>query len=327
MDRRTFLAGTGSVLLAAPIAAEAQPTTKVWRIGYLSPAAGHNSIDEVFERSMTALGYIEGNNVQFERRYTRGHLDQFSQAAVELARLNVDAIVVWSPAATAAVKNATKTIPVVFLAGGAAVESGLVAGLAGPRENLTGITYQANRTLGPKYFELLKDLIPNLRSVAVLRVPEEDPSDETQNYETTARALGIGLRQVALHRPEDLQSALADIKRGRSQALVGAPSGLLWLFRKEIADFAAQVRLPAVYGLREVTEVGGLMSISPNLVDIAARGAVFVDKILKGVKPADLPVEQPTKIELIINLKTAKAFGLTIPPTLLMLADEVIRED
>jgi putative ABC transport system substrate-binding protein len=310
-------------LLAAPLAAEAQQAGKVYRVGVLSIAPSRNPIDVVFETSMKNLGWVEGRNLVLQYRYTGSRPEQFVSAA-DFVRLNVDAIVVWSPAATAAVKNTTKTIPVVFLAGGAAVESGLVTGLPRPRENLTGITFQANRTLAPKYLEALKDLIPELRSVAVLRVPAEDPPNETENYELAARALGISLRQVALRQPEDLQSALADIERSRPQALVGAPSGLLYVLRKEITDFAAKLRLPAIYGLREVAEVGGLMSISPSIVDIATRGAAYVDKILKGAKPADLPVEQPTKFELVINLKAAKAFGLTIPPSLLQRADQVI---
>ncbi len=324
MDRRAFLGTLAGGLLAAPLAAEAQQTARVYRVGVLSVAPSRNPIDAVFETSMKNLGWVEGRNLVLQYRYTGSRPEQFVSAAEDFVRLNVDAIVVWSPAATAAVKNTTKTIPVVFLAGGAAVESGLVAGLPRPRENLTGITFQANRTLAPKYLEALKDLMPKLRSVAVLRVPAEDPADETENYEVAARTLGIRLRQVALHRPEDLQTALADIERSRPQALVGAPSGLLYVLRKEITDFAAKLRLPAIYGLREVAEVGGLMSISPSIVDIAIRGATYVDKILKGVKPGDLPVEQPTKFELAINLKTAKALGLTIPPSLLQRADQVI---
>jgi len=326
MNRRylCLLVAALCLLLTAPLAAEAQQAGRVYHVGVLSLASSRNPLDGVFETSLQNLGWVNGLNLILEYRYTGSRPEQYVSAAEDFVRLNMDAIVVWSPAATVAVKNATKTIPVVFLAGGAAVESGLVAGLARPRENLTGITFQANRTLAPKYFELLKDLIPNLRSVTVLRVPAEDPQDETQNYEAAARALGLRLRQVALHRPEELQNALADIERSRPQALVGAPSGLLWFFRKEIADFAAKARLPAVYGLREVTDAGGLMSISPNTVDIATRGAAFVDKILNGVKPADLPVEQPTKFEVVINLKTAQALGLTIPPSLLARADEVI---
>jgi putative ABC transport system substrate-binding protein len=183
--------------------------------------------------------------------------------------------------------------------GGAAVEQGLVAGLARPGRNLTGITFQANKTLASKYLELLKEMVPKLSLVAVLRVPAEDPA-------------------------KDLTSALASVAKERPQALLGAPSGLLYVFRQDVVEFAAKHRLPAVYGLREVLEAGGLMSLSPNTLDFAIRGASYVDKILKGTKPADLPVEQPTKFEFVINPKTAKALGLTIPQSLLLRADQVI---
>jgi len=308
-------------LALAPLAADAQQTGKVYRIGTLGPAVGRGPLDEVFDQALKQLGWVEGKNLTFERRYTGGRIDQFAPAAAELVRLNVDLIVVWSPAATSAAKNATNIIPVVFLAGGAAIEQ---AGLARPGGNLTGITFQANRTLAPKYFEALRELVPKLSHVAVLRVPAEDPGDETENYESAARAFNIRLRQISLHKPEDLKDALASIERNRPQALLGAPSGLLYVFRKDIAEFAAKHRLPALYGLREVAEVGGSMSLSPSLVDIAIRGASYVDKILKGAKPADLPVEQPTTFELVINLKTAKALGLTIPRTLLVRADQLI---
>jgi putative tryptophan/tyrosine transport system substrate-binding protein len=311
-------------LVLAPPAADAQKAGKVYRVGLLTPASGRNPIDEVFERSLKELGYVEGQNLRWERRYVGGQAEKFAAAAGDLMRLNVDVIVAWSPAATVAVKNATTTIPVVFLAGGAAVEHGLVPGLPRPGGNLTGITFQANRTLAPKYFELLKELVPKLSHVVVLRVPAEDPADETENYQTAAQALNIRLRQIALHRPDDLKDALASIEKNRPQALLGAPSGLLYVFGRDIAAFAAKHRLPAVYGLREVAEAGGLMSLSPNILDIAVRGASYVDKILKGAKPADLHIEQPTKFELVINLKTAKALGLTIPQTLQARADQVI---
>src|SRR5215510_12807411 len=312
-------------LVFVPLGADAQQTGKVYRVGYLSPALAHGPDDEVFERTLNKLGYVEGQNLRLERRYVGGAAEKYAAAAGDLVRLNVDLIVVWSPAATVAVKNATNTIPVVFLAGGAAVEHGLVSGLPRPGGNLTGITFQANRTLAPKYLEILRDLIPRLSDVAVLRVPAEDPADETENYEAPARALNIRLRQIGLNRPDDLKEALATIQKNRPQALLGAPSGLLYVFRREIAEFAATQRLPALYGLREVVEAGGLMSLSPSLADIADRGAAYVDKVLRGAKPADLPVEQPTKFELVINLNTAKALGLTIPQTLLQRADQVIQ--
>jgi ABC-type uncharacterized transport system substrate-binding protein len=312
-----------SVVLA-PLATEGQLKGKVYRVGYLSPAPAHNPIDEVFEQSLKDLGYVEGGNLVLERRYTGGRIDQFEPAAGELVRLNVDLIVAWTPVATVAAKKATNTIPVVFLAGGAAVEHGLVAGLPRPGGNLTGITFQANKTLAPKYFELLKEMVPKLSRVVVLRVPAEDPADETKNYQTAAQAFNIRIRQIALHRPDDLKDALASIEKDKPQALLGAPSGLLFVFRRDIAEFAAKQRLPALYGLREVVEAGGLMSLSPNLADIAARGALYVDKILRGRQPQELPVEQPAKFELVINLKTAKTLGLTIPQPLLQRADVLI---
>ena len=317
-------------LTLAPIVAEAQPpqTSKIARIGVLSPATigdpSANAIEGVFHDALAKLGWVRGRNLILERRFVGGRIDQFASAARDLVQLNVDLIVAWSPAGTVAAKNATSVIPIVFLAGGAAVEQGLVAGLPRPGGNLTGITFQANRTLAPKYLEVLKDLIPRLSDVAVLRVPAEDPSDETENYEAAARTLNIRLRQIALQRPEDLKDALMSIRRDKPQALLGAPSGLLYVFRREIAEFAETQRLPAIYGLREVVDVGGLMSLSPNLADIAARGASYVDKVLRGAKPAHLPVEQPTTFSLAINLKTAKALGLTISRSVMLRADRLI---
>jgi putative ABC transport system substrate-binding protein len=313
----------------APIAAEAQ-NLKIAKIGVLSPATGEDpsakAIEGVFDDALRKLGWVQRSNLVVERRFVGGRIDQFPAAARELVQLNVDLIVAWSPAGTVAAKNATNVIPIVFLAGGAAVEHGLVAGLPRPGGNLTGITFQANKTLAPKYLEMLKELIPKLSDVVVLRVPAEDPTDETENYEAPARSLNIRLRQIALHGPEDLKVALGDIQKNRPQALLAAPSGLLYVFRQEIAQFAMKHQLPAVYGLREVVEAGGLMSVSPSLSDIAARGASYVDKVLRGTKPGDLPVEQPTKFELVmINLKTAKTLGLTIPQTLLQRADEIIQ--
>src|SRR5262245_23335957 len=299
--------------LVTPISAEAQSpqSSKIGKVGILTPAVEGdpvaNAVEGVFQAALRKLGWVEGQNVLFERRYAAGRLDQFAPAARELVQLNVNLIVAWSPAGTVAAKNATSIIPIVFLAGGAAVEHGLVAGLPRPGGNLTGITFQANRTLAPKYLEILRDLIPRLSDVAVLRVPAEDPADETENYEAPARALNIRLRQIGLNRPDDLKEALTTIQKNRPQALLGAPSGFLYVFRREIAEFAATQRLPALYGLREVVEAGGLMSLSPSLADIAVRGAAYVDKVLIGAKPAELPVEQPTKFELVINARTAKA--------------------
>ena len=323
MDRRAFIGTLTGGLLAAPLAANAQQAGKVWRIGYLSPAQGHNPIDEAFERSMKDLGYIEGQNIRLERRYAAGRSEQLGSAAGELVRLNVDLIVVWSPAATRAVKDATTTIPVVFLAG-PAVESGLIASLPRPGGNLTGVTFQAQGSLVPKYFEILKELVPKLSLAAMFRSPEDETAADMAKSEAVARTLGIRLLTFRLHEPEELTGAFATIEKEKPQALIGNPGGLLYARRREIIEFAAKNRLPAVYGFREAVADGGLVTVSPSLPDIAVRGADYVDRIFKGAKPGDLPVEQPTKFELVINLKTAKALGLTIPPSLLQRADQVI---
>jgi putative tryptophan/tyrosine transport system substrate-binding protein len=325
VQRRAFIGTLTAGLLAAPLVVEAQKTGKVWRIGWLSPAADRNNpIEDAFYRSMQGLGYIEGRNLLVERRYTAGRPDQWAGAAADIVRLNVDLIVVWTPAGTVAVKNATSSIPVVFLAGGAAVESGLVASLPRPDGNVTGVTFQAQGSLVPKYFELLKELVPKLSFAAMFRSPEDENAPETAKSEAIAKALGIRLLTFRLHGPGELHEAFATIKQEKPQALIANPGGLLYALRREIIEFAATNRLPAVYGFRGVVVDGGLMSLSPSLSDIAVRGAYYVDRILKGAKPADLPVEQPTKFELVINLKTAKALGLTIPPSLLQRADQVI---
>jgi len=326
MDRRTFLGTLAGGLLSAPITAKAKPVRKSWRIGYLSPAEVHNPIDEAFERSMKVLGYVEGQNILFERRYTAGRLDRIDDIAAELVRLSVDLIVVWSPSLTLAVKNATRTVPIVFLAGGVGVLEGAVASLPHPGANLTGVTFQAGQeNLEPKYLEMLKAVVPSLSRVALLRFAADDSAQPDEVVERAARSLGIiRLSITRLQRPEDLNAAFAKIKAARPQGLIAPPNSLLYAHRREVIEFAAATRLPAVYGFRELVQEGGLMSLSPSLSEIAARGGLYVDKILRGAKPADLPVEQPTKFELVINLKTAKALGLTIPPSLLQRADQVI---
>ena len=326
MDRRTFLGTLAGGLLSAPITAKAKPVRKSWRIGYLSPAEVHNPIDEAFERSMKVLGYVEGQNILFERRYTAGRLDRIDDIAAELVRLSVDLIVVWSPSLTLAVKNATRTVPIVFLAGGVGVLEGAVASLPHPGANLTGVTFQAGQeNLEPKYLEMLKAVVPSLSRVALLRFAADDSAQPDEVVERAARSLGIiRLSITRLQRPEDLNAAFAKIQAAGPQGLIAPPNSLLYAHRREVIEFAAATRLPAVYGFRELVQEGGLMSLSPSLSEIAARGGLYVDKILRGAKPADLPVEQPTKFELVINLETARALDLTIPPSLRQRADQVI---
>ena len=313
-----------AVSLALPrLVAEGQQMGETYRIAYLSPAP-RGPYRQAFDRALNRLGYVEGRNLRVEDRSTAVGPDGLAQVAAELAQSNVDVIVVWGPAATIAVKNATSTVPIVFLGGGAAVEQGLISSLPHPGGNLTGISFQAGRSLAPKYFEILKELIPKLSRVVVLRVPQEDAADQADMYEAAAKALNIRIRQIAFHRPGDLKEVLAAIEKERPQALLGSPSGLLFAVRHEIAEFAAKQRLPALFALRGVVEAGGLMSYGPDLIELVTRGAFYVDKILQGTKPGDLPVEQPTKFELVINLKTAQALGLRMPPSLMARADQVI---
>jgi len=325
ISRRKLIGSATAGLFVAPLAGLAEQTAKVWRIGYLSPAQAHNAIDEAFDQSLKNLGYIEGQNLRLERRYTAGRSDKVDSAIAELVGLNADLIVVWSPGLTEAVKNATTTIPVVFLAGGLVVEKGIVSNLARPGGNLTGISDQAAMTLTGKLLQILKELVPELSHAGLLRVPLDStalPSDMTL---AAARSLGIRLSIFPFWSPEDLKGVFADVERERPQGLVVDRSGVLYARRREFIEFAAKNRLPTVYGLREVVTDGGLVSYDSNLPDIAARGAHYVDKILKGMRPGDVPVEQPTKYELVINLKTAKALSLTIPPSLLARADQMIQ--
>jgi putative ABC transport system substrate-binding protein len=273
---------------------------------------------------MKDLGYVEGKNLRLERRYTGGRSDQLPGAAAELVRLSPDLIVVWTPAGTVAVKDATSTIPVVFLAGGTGSARDVITGLPRPGGNFTGVTFLlTDMVIVPKYLEMLKELVPKLSRVVLLRTLAEI-SAASDEIPAAARSLGIRLSIVPLRGPEDLKGAFARIEQEKPQGLVVPASGLLYVHRREVIDFAAQNRLPVVYGLREAVPDGGLMSLGPSLAEIAARGAFYVDKILKGAKPADLPVEQPTKWELVINLKTAKALGLKVSQSLLTRADQVI---
>jgi putative ABC transport system substrate-binding protein len=324
VDRRRFAAALVVGLVALPLAVHAQQVGKVWQLGYLSPAAAHNPVDEAFERSLANLGYVEGKNIRIERRYTNGHLDQFPGAVADIIRLNVDLIVAAGPAALLAAKNATGTIPIVFLAGGGGVASKVIASLPRLGGNATGVTFYADtKYVEPKHLQLLKELLPSVSRAALLRT-SEDTTAGKDAAATAAESLGIRLTVMSLRGPEDLAEAFAGMEKQKPQALVVNASSLLYAHRREFVEFAAKARLPAMYGLREVVPDGGLMSLSPSLTDIAVRCAFYVDKILKGAKPADLPVEQPTKFELVINAKTAKTLGLTIPHSLLLRADQVI---
>jgi putative ABC transport system substrate-binding protein len=321
IDRRTFLACTGAVLLAAPLAAEAQ-AGKVWRIGLI--AVTRATGEEAFFERLRELGYVEGQNLVTERRYSEGRAERFPEFAAELVRLKVDIIIVSTTPAALAIKSATKTIPIVFPTAIDPVGAGVVASLARPGGNITGLTTQAP-DLVAKRLQLLKEAIPRLSRIAVLwnaaNPANARPWREAQD---AARALGVTLQSRAVRGPTDFERVFAAMARERPDGLLLIVDGLTAQHGKQIADFVTQKRIPSMLELPELTAAGGLMSYGPSTVDLWARAAVLVEKILKGAKPADLPVEQPSKFKLVINLKTAKALGLTIPPSLLLRADQVI---
>jgi putative ABC transport system substrate-binding protein len=325
IGRRTFLAGTGAVLLAPPLAVEGQQAAKVARIGALM---GAGPLTEAFLQGLRDLGYVEGRNVVIEYRSSEGKLERLPALAAELVALNVDVIVTGSTPGTVAAKQATKTIPIVFAAVGYPVASGLVTSLAQPGGNVTGLSPFAAPLFG-KRLELLKQAVPGVTRMAFLWHPgysgERTEKDFLKTEEVAGRALGVRLQSVEARSPADFDRAFSDMTVARAGALIVVPNSIFDAERTRLVDLAAKNRLPAVYPWRAYVDAGGLMAYGPNLPDMFRRAATYVDKILKGAKPADLPVEQPTKFELIINLKTAKALGLTIPPSVLGRADEIIQ--
>jgi len=329
MERRIFLAGTGGVLLAAPLSAEAQQAAKVPRIGWPNANQALASwAQEAFLQGLRDLGYVPGRNVVIEYRDAGGKLERLPALAAELVALRVDVILAGGTPQALAAKQATKTIPIVFTGVGDPVAIGLVTSLARPGGNLTGLSL-----LGPelvaKRLELLTQAVPGVRRVALLWQPgvvrEAADRDTLKGADVAARALGVQLHVVEARAPADIDRAFADMTRAHAEAVTVLGGAMLNSERRRLADLAAKNRLPAVYPAREYVDAGGLMAYGPNAADLFRRAATYVDKILKGAKPADLPIEQPTKFELLINLKTAKALGLTIPTALLARADEVIQ--
>ena len=327
MDRRMFLGTLAGSLLAAPLAAEAQQAAKTARIGFLSLSSGPTPTMDI-SLGLRELGWIEGQNIAVEYRWAAGREDKLPALAAELVQLKVDVIVTSSGLAAQAAKRATATIPIVATFVADPVGAGLVASLARPGGNITGLTTLA-AGLVAKRLELLKAVVSGSTRVAVLwqrgalggERAERDMVEETQ---VASRTLGLQLRFVEARRPDDVEQAFSAMKEARVGGLLAFPSPMLFEARRSIVAYAAKSRLPVVYPWREAASIGGLMSYSTNFPDMYRRAATYVDKILKGAKPADLPFEQPTKFELVINLKTAKLLGLTIPPSLLQRADQVI---
>jgi putative tryptophan/tyrosine transport system substrate-binding protein len=325
MDRRVFISSLGFVTLAAPFAA-AQQAGKVYRVGMLetrSTTLNAANID-AFRHGMRELGYKEGQNLDIVYRSSNGHDERFPDLAGELIRLKVDLILTrGTPAALAA--SASRTVPVVMAASGDPVGSGLVASLAHPGGNVTGLSSQLTEPYA-KRVELLKELLPRLaRVAAIFNLGNRSAVPQWKVVEATARSLGIEPQLLDVRRPEDLPTLFDAARRQRAEALVVGLDGVTQGNLRPIAELAAKQRLPSIYPEKAYANLGGLITYGTSDYEMYHRAATFVDKIFKGAKPGDLPVEQPTKFELVINLKTAKALGLTIPPSLLGRADEVIQ--
>jgi putative ABC transport system substrate-binding protein len=315
-------------ILAAPVVTDAQAAGKVYRIGFLggSSASAVSHRVEAFRQGLHALGYVEGQNIVIEYRWAEGRNERFPDLAAELVRLKVDVICAMPMPAAVAAKNATGSIPIVTALAVDPAETGLIASLARPGGNVTGLTATAGPEIVGKQLELLKAAVPRVSRVAVLwnsTSPENRPI--LREAEGAARALRLELQLLEARTPDEFDSAFAAMTRERAGALVVLGDAMFLLHRTRLAELAAKRRLPTMGALREYAEAGGLMAYATNFSDLFRRAAVFVDKILKGARPADLPMEQPTRFELIINLKTAKALGLTIPPSVLIRADQLIQ--
>ena len=323
MNRREVIAGLGSAV-ACPLAAIAQQPGKAPTIGFLGPASAlaMKSWATAFVRRLAELGWTEGRTVVIEFRWAEGHTDRFPEIAAEFVRLKVD-VIVTTGSAVPAFKHATSAIPIVFAIANDPVGSGLVASIARPGANVTGLSILA-ADLGGKRIEILRDVIPSLSRLATIRdVTNLVTASETDQVQEAARSLGIEVVGSEVRRAEDIAPTIEAL-RGRADALYVQSDPLMNTNRNRIGILAVGARLPTLSGIRENVEAGGLISYGPNFADLFRRTGDYVDKILRGAKPADLPIEQPTKFDLVVNQTTAKALGLTLPPTLLARADEVI---
>jgi len=323
ITRRVFVFVSAAATLR-PVPAESQTAGKVRRVGVLmstNPVAASHIV-AAFADSLRELGYVEGKNVVFEYRWAQSKSELFPQLAADLVQKNVDVIVASSQAPALAAKRATTTIPIVMVNTTDPVEVGLVASLARPGGNVTGLSQQLIPEIRAKQLQLLKEALPRASRVAVVHSPATTVG--LREYEQAGRALQLRIELVEVSGAEDLDRAFTKMARDRVDAIVVPGDTLLFTQRQRVSRLAREYRLPGIYSLQEFTEAGGLMSYSARLTDLFRRAAVYVDKILRGANPATLPVESPTQYELVINLKTAKALGLTIPQTLMLRADQII---
>jgi putative tryptophan/tyrosine transport system substrate-binding protein len=327
MDRRRFLLSSVAGAFAAPLGAGAQQAEKVYRVGILSPGDVPDppvaTAPNLVPRHLRELGYVDGRNLVLQRRFAGGKIDRLPSLARELVRLPADVIVTAGAEATQAAGEATTTVPIVMVVGSDPVARGWVASLSRPGGNITGVTVVAETFLAAKRVELIREAVPGAARIAVLSVGGSGSRLQVQEAQKAASALRVKL--VVIEVPDiDYDRAFSTMLAERADALFVVMSPILTRDRKQIIDRAAKYRLPAIYEWREHVEVGGLMSYGSSLIELSRRVATYVDRILKGAKPGDLPIEQPTKFELVINLKTAKTLGLTMPPSLLLRADQVI---
>jgi len=326
MQRREFITLLGGAAAAWPLTARAQQPAKVPLLGYLT--GDSDSADSLRRKAFTeglhGLGYIEGQTIAIEYRTAAGSVEKLVTFAAEFSRLNVDVIFAFTAGATQAAAKAMPTKPIVSITPDP-VSAGFVASLARPGGNITGLSTLAGTEIYSKYLELLKDIVPNLTRVAVLSNPTFTTSAlALKAMEAAAPSLGLSLQVVEARSPDELEAAVAAAITERAAGLVVVQDPMFLARRIQLAELAVKNRLPAIYGIEEHVEAGGLMAYAASRPDIFRRAATFVDKILRGMKPSDIPVEQPTKFELVINLKTANALGLDVPAKLLAIADEVI---
>jgi putative ABC transport system substrate-binding protein len=311
-----------------PLAARAQQAGKVYRVGYLS-APTRKSVEralDAFLRALRELGWVDGQNLIIEYRWAEGKVERLPDLAGDLVRRKVDVIVAPAGSAALAAKNATRTIPIVMIFPSDPVATGLVASLSRPGGNITGTTFTPGGEIYGKQLQILRETVPHASRVAILWNPAEAGSTlQVKEVEAAARSLGIRLQRVEARGPEEFDGAFVAMARERAEALLVARDSTFLVHPARLAELAVKARLPTMYSFRESVEAGGLMAYSVNMTDFIGRAAVYVDKILKGAKPADLPVEQPTKFELVINLKAAKALGITVPQSLLLRADDVLQ--
>ena len=325
MDRRTFIGALTGSLLVGPLAAEAQSTGKIARVGFLTTTQASEPVDMAFRQGLRDLGYVEGRNVVIEYRSAHGKVERLPDLAAELAALRVDVVVAVTNPAIAAAKQATATVPIIMVVGVEPVSAGFVASTAHPGGNITGLTFDVTEDTWAKRMSLLKETVPKVSRVLVFWNPDYPPNRARwTTIESAGRSLHVTLLSAEIRGIRDVGKGFVTASAGHAGALFVPGDPLLISLRSDIANLAVQHGLPSMSPYREGAEAGGLMAYGANLPDQLRRAAAYVNKILEGAKPADLPIEQPSKFELVINLKTAKALGLTIPPSLLQRADQVI---